>query len=86
MIISNSKGYNVYWRCNLLLYPKVDNKKFESPYLEWHLNEILAPIILNDSRIQKLLKRKADFYTEHQRIKIGNKIAPKYFNDLYNYA
>jgi len=66
------------------LYPKVNNKKFESPYLEWHLSEILAPIILNDIRIQKILKHEADFYIEHKRIKIGGKTAPKYFNDLYN--
>jgi len=65
------------------LYPKTDSKKFESPYLEWHLSEILAPIILNDPRIQKLLKRKADFYIEHKRIKIGSRTVPKYFNDLY---
>ena len=66
------------------LYPKMDNKKFESPYLEWHLSELLAPIILNDARAQKILKRRADFYTEHKRIKIDGKTAPKYFGDLYN--
>mgnify|MGYP000876652718 FL=1 len=66
------------------MYPKVNNKKFESPYLEWHLSEILAPIILNDIRIQKMLKRKADFYSEHKKIKITDKTAPEYFNDLYN--
>lgn len=61
----------------------MDSKKCESPYLEWHLSEILAPIILNDPRIQKLLGRKADFYNEHKRIKIGNRTVPKYFSDLY---
>ncbi len=66
------------------LYPKTNNKRFESPYLEWHLSEILASVILNDIRIQKMLKRKADFYNEHKRIKIDGKTVPKYFNDLYN--
>ncbi len=66
------------------IYPKMSYKKFESPYIEWHLSEIIAPIILNDSRIQKLLKQKAAFYTEYKKIKIGNKTAPRYFNDLYN--
>lgn len=65
------------------LYPKMNHKKFEAPYIEWHLSEIVAPIILNDKRIQKLLKRKAAFYPEHQKIKIGCKTAPKYFSDLY---
>ncbi len=66
------------------IYPKTNRKKFESPYIEWHLSEILAPIVLNDSRVQKLLKQKAAFYTEHKKIKIGNKTAPRYFTDLYN--
>lgn len=83
-VIMHESCHFLYFEKWKQLYPKIDNKKFESPYLEWHLSEILAPIILNDSRIQKLLKRKADFYTEHQRIKIGNKTTPKYFNDLYN--
>lgn len=65
------------------IYPEMNHKKFESPYLEWHLSEILAPIILNDFRIKKLLKRKADFYTEHKKLKIGNTTVPEYFNNLY---
>lgn len=65
------------------VFPKTNPKKFEAPYLEWHLSEILAPIILNDLRIKKLLGRKADFYEEHKKIKIGNKTVPEYFNDLY---
>ena len=65
------------------LYPKMDYKKFESPHIEWHLSELAAPIILNDSRIQKLLRQRAVFYREHEKIKINNKSAPKYFSDLY---
>ncbi len=65
------------------LYPKMSPKKFESPYIEWHLSEILAPVILNDPRIQKLLKQKAGFYEEYKRIYINKKIAPEYFNLLY---
>jgi hypothetical protein len=82
-VIMHESCHFLYFEKWKKLYPKMDNKKFESPYLEWHLSEILTPIILNDLRIQKLLKRKADFYTEHKKIKIGNKIASKYFNDLY---
>jgi hypothetical protein len=66
------------------LYPKMSHKKFESPYLEWHLSEIIAPIILNDSHVRKFLKQKAAFYAEHNKIKINNKTAPRYFVDLYN--
>ncbi|MFH1745189.1 MAG: hypothetical protein ABH881_03420 [bacterium] len=65
------------------LYPKMNHKKFESPYIEWHLSELAAPIILNDKRIQKLLKQKAEFYEEHKKIKIKDKTAPQYFTYLY---
>lgn len=82
-VIMHESCHFLYFERWKKLYPKIDGKKFESPYVEWHLSEILAPIVLNDARIQTLLKRKAVFYTEHQRIKIGNKNAPKYFNDLY---
>lgn len=82
-VIMHESCHFLYFEKWKKLYPKMDSKKFESPYLEWHLSEILAPIILNDPRIQKLLKRKADFYVEHKKLKIGNKTVPKYFNDLY---
>jgi hypothetical protein len=66
------------------MYPEMNNKKFESPYLEWHLSEIIAPIILNDKRIQKLLKKKAVFYPEHEKMKIKRKNVPEFFTNLYN--
>lgn len=82
-VIMHESCHFLYFEKWKQLYPKMDSKKFESPYLEWHLSEILAPIILNNPRIQKLLKRKADFYIEHKRIKIKNRTVPKYFDDLY---
>lgn len=82
-VIMHESCHFLYFEKWKKLYSKMDSKKFESPYLEWHLSEILAPIILNDLRVQKLLKRKADFYTEHKKLKIGKKTAPKYFNELY---
>lgn len=66
------------------IYPKMNHKKFESPYIEWHLSEIIAPIILNDKRIQKLLNQGVVFYPEHQRLKINGTAIPKYFRRLYN--
>ena len=66
------------------MYPKISYKKFESPYLEWHLSEIIAPIVLNDQGVNNLLKQKAFFYKEHEKIKINNKAAPEYFTELYN--
>lgn len=65
------------------IFPHINKKKFESPYIEWHLSEIIAPIILNDKRIQKILKQRAVFYPEHSNIRIGDKSAPEYFNKKY---
>jgi len=89
--ISDAMEVIMHESCHLLyfekwkkIHPKMNYEKFESPHIEWHLSEIIAPIILNDRRIKKLLKQKAAFYTEYEKIKIGNKTAPRYFNDLYN--
>ncbi len=77
--------------CHFLYFKKweevfsvTDKEVFNGPRLEWHLSEILAPVILNDSRIQKILKKKPDFYEEHMKIKIGNKTAPEYFSQIYD--
>ncbi len=65
------------------VFPGADRKTFDSPYLEWHLSELLAPVILRDPKIQKILRREADFYEEHQKIKIGKGSAPAFFKNLY---
>lgn len=83
-VVMHETCHFLYFKKWKELFPKSNLKTFESPHLEWHLSEIIAPIILNDSRIQKLLKQKAAFYTEHKKIKISGKSAPKYFTDLYN--
>lgn len=65
------------------VFPGAKSKTFDYPYVEWHLSEILAPIILNDIRIQKLLNKKAVFYAEHKKLKINRVDIPNYFNLLY---
>ena len=83
-VIMHESCHFLYFEKWKKLYPKVNNKKFESPHIEWHLSELIAPIILNDQRIKKILKQKAVFYEEHKKIKINNKTAPEYFTELYN--
>ncbi|PJC01552.1 MAG: hypothetical protein CO073_03330 [Candidatus Komeilibacteria bacterium CG_4_9_14_0_8_um_filter_36_9] len=83
-VIMHESCHFLYFEKWKKLYPKVSNKKFESPHIEWHLSEIIAPIILNDQKIKKILKQKAVFYEEHEIIKINNKTAPEYFAELYN--
>jgi len=83
-VIMHESCHFLYFEKWRKIFPKSNLKTFESPHIEWHLSEIVAPIILNDRRIQKLLKQKAAFYTEHKKIKIGDRTAPRYFTALYN--
>jgi len=83
-VIMHECCHFLYFEKWKMSYPKISHKKFESPYLEWHLSEIIAPIVLNDQRVNSLLRQKAFFYEEHEKIKINNKTAPEYFTELYN--
>jgi len=82
-VIMHETCHFLYFKKWKELFPQTKPKQYESPYIEWHLSELLAPIILNDYRIQKYLKQKAVFYEEHQRIKINGVSAPVYFTHLY---
>ncbi len=83
-VIMHESCHFLYFEKWKRIYPKMSPKKFESPHLEWHLSEIIAPVILNDPRIQKLLKQKAVFYDEYNKLKIEGKNVPQYFTDLYD--
>lgn len=82
-VIMHESCHFLYFEKFKTIYPNISSEKFEYPYIEWHLSEIIAPIILNDNRIQSLLRQKAFFYEEHQKLKIENKSVPEYFFDLY---
>lgn len=66
------------------MYPKVSRKTFNHPHIEWHLSELVAPIILNDKRVQELLKQRAHFYNKYSKIRINKKTAPEFFTKIYN--
>jgi hypothetical protein len=83
-VIAHEICHFLYFEKWRKLYPKMSLKKFEAPNIEWHLSEIIAPIILNDNRVQEILEKKADFYPEHKKMKINGKSVPRYFTDLYN--
>jgi len=83
-VIAHECCHFLYFKKIKEIYPKIDVNKFEAPAMEWHLSEIIALIILNDERVQKLLKKKADFYKEHQAIKINGGPLPEAFEEIYN--
>ncbi len=77
--------------CHLLYFKKwqevfLGSKRetFEYPYLEWHLSEILAPVILGDPRIQDFLQKEPGFYEEHKQLKIDGTSVPDHFKRLYS--
>lgn len=82
-VIMHESCHFLYFEKWKEMYPHISKEKFESPHLEWHLSEIIAPIVLNDKRIRTLLKQEAFFYEEHQKMKINGKSAPEYFSQLY---
>lgn len=83
-VIMHELCHFLYFKKFKELFPKIPARKYDYPYIEWHLSELIAPIILNDSRINKFLKKKAVFYPEYKKIKIGKISAPVYFTRLYN--
>ncbi len=82
-IIMHESCHFLYFNKWKEAFPKSNPKTFEYPHLEWHLSEILAPVILGDSRIQKLLCKRPDFYKEHKRLKIDGTPVPERFKKLY---
>jgi hypothetical protein len=83
-VIMHESCHFLYFKKWKEIFPKAKEKTFDYPYIEWHLSEIIAPIILNNKRVQKYLKHKATFYEEYHKIKINNLNATRYFSNLYN--
>lgn len=65
------------------LFPKTPRRHFDAPYLVWHFSEISAPVILNDTHMQKINRYRARGYREHERIRINGRPAPRVFATLY---
>lgn len=82
-VIMHECCHFLYFKKWARLYPRVSKKKYEYPYIEWHLSEIIAPIILNDKPIRRILRKKAHFYKEYNKIKIKGQPVPGFFTALY---
>lgn len=82
-VILHESCHFLYFEKWKRVFPKHQKKDLEVPSLGWHLSEIIASILLNDYRIQKILKKKVEFYEEHKQIRIKGVSAPRYFSELY---
>ncbi len=65
------------------VFPDSKEKTFDAPHLEWHLSEILAPVILSDKRIQTIIKSGAGGYAEYNKTRIGKRNLIQHFENLY---
>ncbi len=82
-MIMHETCHFLYFKKWAEVFPGAEKKTFDHPHIEWHLSEILAPVILNDQRIQKILKNKAGFYNVHSKLKIGKISVPEYFTVIW---
>lgn len=79
-IIAHEILHFLYFKKWKGVFPKSKVRTFDTPHIEWHLSEILAPVILNHAKIQKIIKYKSKGYKEHRDFRIN---LPEHFEHLY---
>lgn len=65
------------------VFPKTEDKEFDSPHLVWQLSEMVPGIILNDFRVRRVFNYKFKSYKEYEKIKINGKFLYSYLKDFY---
>ena len=65
------------------IFPKVDKKKYDAPYLEWCLSEIIVEAVLNDKKVQKVFKYNFKTYKEFQKARIEGELLLLKIDSLY---
>lgn len=66
------------------IFPRISEKKFDGPYIEWELSEIVPKAILSDKRIQKIIPHKPSVYDSYKKIIINKRPLLKYIDKFYN--
>ena len=82
-IIIHESCHFLYFKKWLEVFPKAKRRTFDSPYLTWHLSEIVAPILLKTPELQKFIHQRPLFYREHKRLRISRQSVPAYFETMY---
>lgn len=83
-VVAHEVLHFLYFKKWKEVFPHSKERTFDTPYLEWHLSEILAPVILNNPKIQRIIKKKPLEYPEHRKIMIGRNSVTKHFQLIYN--
>lgn len=83
IIIAHEISHFLYFKKFKKIFPEIGKDKYEFPNKEWVLSEIITPIILNDSRMIKIIGPGAGFYEKHKELKIGEKPLTESIQELY---
>lgn len=67
------------------VFPTHSKKYFDGPHIIWHLSEILAVVLLNTKKLQKMIRKKASPYEEYKKLKIKGKPLIEHFGELYKH-
>jgi len=74
----------IYFKKWKIVFPKTKEKEFDAPYLVWQLSEMVPGIVLNDERIQKVLRYNFKSYKIYHEFKINNKPLLSYLQNFYD--
>ena len=82
--ITHELSHFLYFKKFNEVFPEISQKQYESPHKEWILSELVAVIILDDSRIIKIIGNEGNnFYDSHKILKIDNVLATDIIRDIY---
>jgi len=84
IIIAHEISHFLYFKKFKEIFPEIGKDKYEFPNKEWILSEIITPIILNDTRMIKILGKGGGFYSEHLKLKVDGKPLTQIIQDLYD--
>jgi len=74
----------IYFEKWKTVFPDTKEREFDTPYLVWHLSEMVPGIILNDERIQHVFKHKFHSYKEYESVKIDGILLLTRLRALYS--
>lgn len=66
------------------VFPETDEAEFNTPHLVWKLSEMVPAILLNDVRMQNIVKLKFRCYTEFEQCMIGKRHLLSYLQEFYD--
>jgi hypothetical protein len=66
------------------IFPETKPREFDSPYLVWHLSEMVPRVILNDKRFQDIFQHEHGSYKVYEKATIEGKPLLSYLQGFYD--